>query len=70
MFDFCSYRGLPWSYVGLRDGLGLHDVVISWLNPTPHAITVYASDPALLTAPATLVTGRLAMPYPDGTFTR
>jgi hypothetical protein len=32
---------------GSHDGLGLHNVVISWLNPTPHAITVYASDPAL-----------------------
>jgi Resolvase, N terminal domain len=32
---------------GAHDGLGLHDVVISWLNPTPHAITVYAADPAL-----------------------
>jgi hypothetical protein len=32
---------------GTHDGLGLHNVVISWLNPTPHAITVYASDPAL-----------------------
>ena len=32
---------------GEHDGLGLHNVVISWLNPTPHAITVYASDPAL-----------------------
>ena len=32
---------------GSDDGLGLHNVVISWLNPTPHAITVYASDPAL-----------------------
>src|ERR1700759_15328 len=31
---------------GTPDGLGLHNVVISWLNPTPHAITVYASDPA------------------------
>jgi hypothetical protein len=31
---------------GSHDGLGLHNVVISWLNPTPHAITVYASDPA------------------------
>jgi hypothetical protein len=32
---------------GAHDGLGLHNVVISWLNPIPHAITVYASDPAL-----------------------
>jgi hypothetical protein len=32
---------------GTHDGLGLHNVVISWLNPIPHAITVYASDPAL-----------------------
>src|ERR1700694_3286431 len=31
---------------GTHDGLGLHNVVISWLNPIPHAITVYASDPA------------------------
>jgi hypothetical protein len=28
-------------------GLGLHNVVISRVNPIPHAITVYASDPAL-----------------------
>src|SRR4051794_23844492 len=32
---------------GEHDGLGLPNVVISWLNPTPHAITVSASDPAL-----------------------
>jgi hypothetical protein len=32
---------------GTHDGLGLHNVVISWLNPIPHAITVYASNPAL-----------------------
>jgi hypothetical protein len=32
---------------GAHDGLGPHNVVISWLNPIPHAITVYASDPAL-----------------------
>jgi hypothetical protein len=32
---------------GAHDGLGLHNVVISWLNPIPHAITAYASDPAL-----------------------
>lgn len=32
---------------GAHDGLGLHNVVISWLNPIPHAITVYASDTAL-----------------------
>jgi hypothetical protein len=29
-----------------RPAPSLHHVVISWLNPTPHAITVYASDPA------------------------
>jgi hypothetical protein len=32
---------------GSDDGLGLHNVVIWWLNPTPYAIIVYASDPAL-----------------------
>ena len=32
---------------GAHDGVGLHNVVISWLNPIPHAITEYASDPAL-----------------------
>ena len=32
---------------GAHDGLGPHNVVISWLNPMPHAIIVYASGPAL-----------------------
>ena len=32
---------------GAHDGLGPHNVVISWLNPIPHAIIVYASGPAL-----------------------
>jgi hypothetical protein len=36
---------------GAHDGLGLHNVVISWLNPISHAITVYASDPALPRGP-------------------
>ena len=55
---------------GAHAGLGLHNVVISWLNPIPHAITVYVFGPRVAAAPATLVTGRLATPYPDRTFTR
>ena len=43
---------------------------ITWLIPTPHKLTVYASDAPLPDAPATLVIGRLARPYPSGTFPR
>ena len=43
---------------------------ITWLIPTPHRLTVYASDAPLPDAPATLVIGRLARPYPSGTFPR
>jgi hypothetical protein len=54
-FAFCAH-----------DGLGLHNVVISWLNPIPHAITVYASDPRVAATPATLVTAaRYALPGRD-----
>jgi hypothetical protein len=41
---------------------------ITWLIPTPHRLTVYASAAPLPDAPATLVIGRLARPYPSGTF--
>jgi hypothetical protein len=44
--------------------------VITWLNPIPHMIAVYASAPPLPVGPATLATGRLATPYPGGTSTR
>lgn len=44
--------------------------LMTWLNPTPHRLTVYASAAPLPVAPATLVTGRLARPYPSGTFPR
>jgi hypothetical protein len=45
--------------------------LITWLIPTPHRLTVYASAAAPLpVAPATLVTTRLATPYPGGTFPR
>ena len=53
-----------------RHGLGLCDLTITWLNPTPRRLTVYASAAPLPVAPATLVTGRLATPYPGGTFPR
>jgi hypothetical protein len=43
---------------------------ITWLIPTPHKLTVYASAAPLPDASATLVTGRLARPYPGGTFPR
>ena len=43
---------------------------ISWLNPTPYWLAVYASDPPLPSTPATLATGRLARPYPGGSFPR
>jgi hypothetical protein len=43
---------------------------ITWLIPTPHSLTVYASAAPLPDAPATLVIGRLARPYPSGTFPR
>ena len=43
---------------------------ITWLIPTPHRLTVYASAAPLPDAPATLVIGRLARPYPNGTFPR
>jgi len=43
---------------------------ITWLIPTPHRLTVYASAAPLPVAPATLATGRLATPYPGGTFPR
>jgi hypothetical protein len=43
---------------------------ITWIIPTPHRLTVYASAAPLPVAPATLVTGRLARPYPGGTFPR
>jgi hypothetical protein len=43
---------------------------ITWLNPTPHRLTVYASAAPLPVAPATLVTRRLATPYLGGTFPR
>lgn len=43
---------------------------ITWLIPTPHRLTVYASAAPLPDAPATLVIGRLARPYPSGTFPR
>jgi hypothetical protein len=45
MASTAGHRGTHAAF-GSHDGLGLHNVVISWLNPTPHAITVYASDPA------------------------
>ena len=43
---------------------------ITWLIPTPQRLTVYASAAPLPDAPATLVIGRLARPYPSGTFPR
>ncbi len=43
---------------------------ITCLIPTPHRLTVYASAAPLPDAPATLVIGRLARPYPSGTFPR
>src|SRR5271165_3366232 len=43
---------------------------ITWLIPTPHRLTVYASAAPLPDAPATLIIGRLARPYPSGTFPR
>ena len=43
---------------------------ITWLIPTPHRLTVCASAAPLPDAPATLVIGRLARPYPSGTFPR
>ena len=43
---------------------------ITWLIPTPHRLTVYASAAPLPDAPATLVIGWLARPYPSGTFPR
>jgi len=53
-----------------RTGSASATSVITWLNPIPHMITVYASAPPLPVGPATLATGRLATPYPGGTFTR
>jgi hypothetical protein len=44
--------------------------VITWLNPTPHKLVVYASAAPLPVAPATLTTRRLARPYLGGTFPR
>ena len=38
--------------------------------PIPHRLTVYASAAPLPDAPATLVIGRLARPYPSGTSPR
>src|SRR5258708_34672525 len=40
---------------------------LSWLNPTPHTIAVYASCPSLPAAHATLTTERpaTALPGPD-----
>ena len=39
---------------------------ISWLNPTPHTIAVYASRPASPTAPQhSLAGGRYPLPAPD-----
>src|SRR5262245_54102029 len=43
---------------------------ISWLNPTPHRLAVYASNAPLPVALATLTTGRLDGPYPGGSFPR
>jgi hypothetical protein len=51
---------------GSHDGLGLHNVVISWLNPTPHAITVYASDPALPRRPQHSLPGGSLRPTRTG----
>ncbi len=53
-----------------RTGSASATSVISWLNPIPHTIAVYASAPPLPVGPATLATGRLATPYPGGTSTR
>jgi len=53
-----------------RTGSASATSVISWLIPIPHTIAVYASAPPLPVGPATLATGRLATPYPGGTFTR
>src|SRR5260370_2811841 len=43
---------------------------ITWLNPTPHRLAVYASAAPLPVAPATLATRRLATPYLGGSFPR
>src|SRR5215210_9260702 len=43
---------------------------ITWLNPTPHRLAVYASAAPLPVAPATLATRRLATPYLGGTCPR
>src|ERR1700759_1390041 len=51
---------------GADDGLGLHNVVISWLNPIPHAITVYASDPALPRRPQHSLPGGSLRPTRTG----
>jgi hypothetical protein len=53
-----------------RTGSASATSVITWLNPIPHMIAVYASAPPLPVGPATLATGRLATPYLGGTSTR
>jgi hypothetical protein len=59
-------RGTTHFALGAHDGLGLHNVVISWLNPIPHAITVYASDPASPRRPHTRYrAARYALPGRD-----
>ena len=62
-------RGTTHVAFGSHDGLGLHNVVISWLNPTPHAITVYAWTPRCRDARNTRYrAARYALPGRD--FTR
>src|SRR5713226_8841123 len=43
---------------------------LTWLNPTPPRLAVYAAAAPLPVAPATLATRRLATPYLGGSFPR
>ena len=51
---------------GIIDDLGLCNIAISWLNPTPHTIAVYASSwPSPNTTQHSLPGRRYPLPEPD-----
>ena len=66
--DGSSHSGPAHVAFGSLDRLGPCDIAISWLNPTPHKIAVYASPWSSPSTPQhSLPAG--ATPYPDRTFT-
>ena len=68
--DSASHSGIAHVAFDHEDGLRPCDLIISWLNPTPHALAVYASWSASPPAHATLASRRLATALPGPDFHR